>query len=105
MSLRTYVFIVGGLIATIGFFALLAPVSTRQGSALGLEVECGTGFAMLDKQAYGNTPGWRATCEDATGTRRAWAWPLLIGGLLVGAGGFVVRVKPEEPAAGPAAAA
>lgn len=101
LPLRTYLFIVGGLLAAGGFIALALPVAVPETTEFSIALTCGNGFAMDENEVR----GYRTipiVCEEAIGERRAWAWPLLVGGLVITVGGFVVRSKPEQPAAGPA---
>lgn len=97
MSPRQFTALVGTLLGVVGFFALLWPVNVTSDGLLGLDIECGSGFAMLDEKPIGGGSDWRSTCEDAVDSRRMWAWPLLVGGLVVCAGaGFVQTGRRDE---------
>jgi hypothetical protein len=91
VSLRTYLFIAGGLMAVSGFLGLGVSVTIPMQGLAG-ESTCGNGFARLPA-ASAQLTEWLEKCEDATSTRRLWSWPLLGVGVLVAMGGFVDRGK------------
>lgn len=117
MSPRTFIVLVGALCAVIGFVGLVVTVeATTSGTNT---VPCGNGFALDTKQAsyegFGDELGdafqgvpasriddysgtYVQRCRDAVRDRRAWAWPLFIGGLAVVAGGLVVQARKRDEA-------
>jgi uncharacterized membrane protein HdeD (DUF308 family) len=78
---RQFAAILGGLFALAGLVVLFfMPVSVTYTGLFGAEtVDCGT--ALVTNNVYGDIP--MLACSDALTERRAWGWPLTIGGLIV----------------------
>ncbi|ONI93073.1 hypothetical protein ALI22I_00270 [Saccharothrix sp. ALI-22-I] len=92
MSLRTYLFVAGGLMAVSGFLGLGVSVTIPTNSFAG-ESTCGNGFAQLPDASVVQLTEGLEKCEAATSARRMWAWPLLGVGVLVAMAGFIDRDK------------
>ncbi|WP_156077092.1 hypothetical protein [Saccharothrix sp. NRRL B-16314] len=90
MSLRTYLFVAGGLMVVIGFLGLVEHVTIVPSSSNVGEFTCGTGFV---RGPGGQPVEWVDKCDAATSARRMWAYPLLGVGLLIAMAGFVDRDK------------
>lgn len=92
---RQFTAVVGGLIAAVGLFAVLfAPVSVNMGALFGnQEVGCGT-TVMPEYSSASGEP--LAVCSDAIGARRAWGWPMAIGGGAVVAAALFVSWPPPR---------
>lgn len=86
--------VLGGLLAAAGFVVLFfMPVSVTYDGLFGAEtVDCGT--ALVTNDVYGDIPV--LACSDALTERRAWGWPLAIGGLVVGMAALFVQ-SPKIP--------
>jgi hypothetical protein len=95
---RVFAAVVGGLILLVGVAALLfVKVSGDYDAGMfgDQSVDCGTAV-VADIDMYSDDP--LHACEDALGTRRAWGWPVTGVGLVVLAGGLLIR--PTRQAAG-----
>lgn len=108
---RTFATFIGSVLAVIGFFALILPISiddrygtTDCGSALiasetvkGADMgrDLGTAMAGLPRTSG---PSLVNQCSDALGSRRMWAWPLFGIGLIAVFGAQLVRTE-DKPAA------
>ncbi len=94
MSPRAYILIIGGVLATVGFFALVFGVSIPSDSIVIDSVECGSGFGgMVDKAPIGAPDDWRTLCASAVSTRQGWAWGLLGLGALTLVGALFVKTS------------
>ncbi|GLZ34879.1 hypothetical protein Lesp02_70660 [Lentzea sp. NBRC 105346] len=96
MSPRLYIAITGGVLAVVGFFALLFPVTLASDSLIIESIECGNGFGMVSEKPIGAPDNWRTTCDSAVSTRQGWSWGLLGVGVLTTAGGLFVRTTPAK---------
>lgn len=100
MSPRLYILLVGGVLAVVGFFALIFAVSIPVDGIIIDSVECGSGFGMVDTKPIGAPDDWRTLCDSAVSTRQTWGWGLVGVGVLVAVGAMFVKTPTrEEPAA------
>jgi hypothetical protein len=111
VSIRTFGAVLGAVLAVVGFIALVLPVSVdglragqscgtamRGASATARAVDAGRSFyEEVNGVDLGYGESLVSRCEDALGTRQAWAWPLLGVGVVALLGGIFVR--PTRPAA------
>lgn len=86
---RQFATTLGALLLLGGLFFLMYPVSADYDAGMfgDQSVDCGATFSPDDR--YSGEPA--AVCDDAIGTRRAWAWPVTVVGLVVLAGGLLIR--------------
>jgi hypothetical protein len=91
---RQFAATIGILMAVAGVIALSIPVSTLSDSGIfgASTIDCGSGLAD-NTSALGGDPLMQ--CRDAIGGRRAWAWPLLIAGVVVAAAAALVTRAPS----------
>lgn len=99
MSPRAYALIIGGVLAVVGFFALVFPVNLTVDGIIINEVECGTGFGMVDTAPIGAPADWRAQCASAVSTRQGLGWAGVGVGVLVLVGGMFVKTPKREETA------
>jgi hypothetical protein len=87
--------LLGGLMALAGLIALSLPISADYDSDfLGdMTADCGSALSS-NIDTLGGDP--EDACEDAVGTRRMWAWPLGIVGVVVFFGVALVT-SPRSP--------
>lgn len=85
MTPRTFATLVGVVILLVGLMALLLRITTPDA------VSCGSALAPA-----GSSNAWaiQPECDDLIGTRRAWAWPVLLVGLFILTGARFVRFTP-----------
>jgi hypothetical protein len=102
MSPRIYALIIGGVLAAVGFFALVFSVSIPADSVVIDSVECGTGFGVVATKPIGAPDDWRTQCDSAVSTRQAWAWGLLGLGALTLVGGLFVKTAARDESTPPA---
>lgn len=110
MTARRLLLVVGAVLLVAGIIALLVPVSASGNNG---SVGCGNAVASdlsaareKDNSNPGNIPiiggviqqvapetqtSYVAECNSALSTRRAWAIPLAVVGVLLAAGAFLVR--------------
>jgi hypothetical protein len=104
MNSRRLILLVGAALLVVGIIGLLMPVSVPgpDNSSIG----CGNGLAkdlsaaqQADNQNPANLPiinevvphtNYTAACDSAVSSRRTWAIPVAVVGLVVIAGSFVV---------------
>lgn len=93
---RQFATILGSLLLLGGLLFLMLPVSADYDAGMfgDQSVDCGATFAPDDR--YSGEPA--EVCDDAIGARRAWAWPVTAAGLVILAGGLLIR--PTRQAAG-----
>lgn len=105
MQLRSFIAAVGGVLVLVALVLGFSDVVSRQG------VSCGSPFVTNLSEAEhreavdeltGTLVGGRSTgtdfvgqCEDALGARPMLAWLVLGGGIILLAGGLVVRTTAE----------
>lgn len=86
---RQAIVAIGIILAAVGLLGLMAPVSATEYGLIGNRVvECGSPIAPAGFTSDG------PLCEDALGSRRWWATPLLAVGIIAVIGGVAVR-RPE----------
>lgn len=104
MNLRRLVLLIGAVALVAGVIGLLVPVSATGGG--GEKVGCGNAVvadlsaaADAETRSGGNIPiigqlvpgnDYVAACESALSSRRAWAIPVAVIGLIAVAGSFVI---------------
>ncbi len=104
MNLRRLVLLVGAVVLIVGAIGLLVPVSVP-GPDNG-SIGCGNGLAQdlsaareVDNNNPANLPilneviphtNYVTQCQSAVSSRRAWAIPVAVAGLVVIAGSFFV---------------
>lgn len=93
---RQFATILGSLLLLGGLLFLMLPVSADYDADMfgQQSADCGATFAPEDR--YSGEPA--EVCDDAIGTRRAWAWPVTAVGLVALAGGLLIRPAREAAA-------
>lgn len=113
MSLRWFLVAVGAAAMLVGIVLGFTPVSADGVYGVNDSFSCGSAFApnldeaaardmMSDRVGWnlGLAPGGHDTpgaCEDAIGSRPAFAWVLLGGGTVLAFGGLIVRGEGRAP--------
>lgn len=96
MRLAQYAAFIGALMALAGVIALGLTVSLNDEDYPGITHECGNGFGTSGEEFLPDDA--TEPCAEALSTRRAWAWPLGIAGLVIAGGAVVATSQPRRPA-------
>lgn len=102
MSPRVYILIAAGVLVIIGLIGVVAGVSISTGGIIIDDVACGNALGLLDSPPAGAPANWRTLCEDAVGTRQAWAWTTFAAGLIAAVASLAVPSRRNEHATPPA---
>ncbi|MCX8561956.1 aminopeptidase [Mycolicibacterium mucogenicum] len=113
MSVRRLILLGGAILLLAGVIGLLVPVSATSND--GKEIGCGNAlFQDLDQARSANSSSiagvpilneivphtdYVALCESALSSRRTWAIPVAIAGIVVAASGAVVRRRTDASTA------
>lgn len=87
VTVRQGVAAIGGLLAIVGLWVLLWPITVTVDGPFGLpeQLSCGNTLGVVDRPA----------CADSLAAHRAWGWPLLLGGIAVAGAARFVRIVPS----------
>jgi hypothetical protein len=95
LSPRTFAAAVGVLAVVIaGFFLVFAPITVTHGGVMFNTETINCGTTVMPNEVYGGFAA--ADCKTAIGDRRAWGWPVAIGGGIVAAAALFVNVPARQ---------